>query len=49
VPVVIGAKGVERVVEIKLDAKEKAMFTKSVKAVNGLLDACKSINPKLKR
>jgi len=41
VPVVIGEKGVERVVEIKLDAKEKTMFTKSVKAVKGLLDACK--------
>ena len=49
VPVVIGAKGVERVVEIKLDAKEKSMFTKSVKAVKGLLDACKKIDPKLKK
>ena len=49
VPVVIGAKGVERVVEIKLDAKEKTMFTKSVKAVQGLLDACKKIDPKLKK
>ena len=48
VPVVIGAKGVERVVEIKLDAKEKTMFTKSVKAVKGLLDTCKKIDPKLK-
>lgn len=49
VPVVIGAKGVERVVEIKLDAKEKTMFTKSIKAVQGLLDACKKIDPKLKK
>ena len=48
VPVIIGAKGVERVVEIKLDAKEKPMFTKSIKAVKGLLDACRKINPKLK-
>ena len=48
VPTVIGAKGVERIVEIKLDAKEKAMFTKSVKAVKGLLNACRKINPKLK-
>ena len=48
VPTVIGAKGVERIVEIKLDAKEKAMFTKSVKAVKGLLGACRKINPKLK-
>ncbi len=48
VPVVIGAKGVERVVEIKLDAKEKAMFRKSTAAVKGLLKACQKINPKLK-
>ena len=33
VPVVIGAKGVERIVEIKLDAAERSMFRKSVKAV----------------
>jgi malate dehydrogenase len=37
VPTVIGAKGVERVVEIKLDRTEKALFTKSVKAVKGLM------------
>src|SRR6056300_570626 len=48
VPVVIGAKGVERVVEIKLDAKERAMFKKSVAAVDGLLTACSSINKNLK-
>ncbi len=48
VPVVIGAKGVEKVVEIKLDAKERAMFKKSIKAVEGLLDACKKIDKSLK-
>lgn len=48
VPVVIGEKGVERVVEIKLDADERAGFRKSVKAVQGLLDACRKIDPKLK-
>jgi malate dehydrogenase len=48
VPVVIGAKGVERVVEIKLDAKERSMFKKSVNAVSGLLAACKKIDPSLK-
>ncbi|MBE8219762.1 MAG: malate dehydrogenase [Alphaproteobacteria bacterium] len=48
VPVVIGAGGVERIVEIKLDAKERAMFKKSVQAVKGLLAACKKIDPKLK-
>jgi malate dehydrogenase len=36
VPVVIGAKGVERVVEISLNADEKAMFDKSVNAVKEL-------------
>ena len=48
VPVIIGAKGVEKVVEIKLDAKERAMFKKSIKAVEGLLDACKKIDISLK-
>ena len=46
-PVVIGANGVERVVEIHLDATEKAMFEKSVKAVHTLMEACKTINPAL--
>jgi len=36
VPVVIGAKGVERIVEIPLSAAEKAAFSKSVAAVRGL-------------
>ncbi|MGI9439973.1 MAG: malate dehydrogenase [Parvibaculales bacterium] len=48
VPVVIGAKGVERVVEIKLDTKERAMFKKSVMAVKSLLLACKKIDKSLK-
>jgi len=47
VPIVIGAKGVERIVEITLDEAEKAMFAKSVASVNGLIDACKAINPAL--
>ncbi len=47
VPVVIGANGVERVVEITLDAAEKAMFEKSVASVRTLIDACKTINPAL--
>jgi len=37
VPCVIGARGVERVVEIKLDREEKTMFTQSVRAVRGLV------------
>ncbi len=47
VPVVIGANGVERVMEIALDDAEKAMFQKSVAAVQTLIDACKGINPAL--
>jgi len=43
VPVVIGAGGVERVVEIDLNAAEKAMFDKSVAAVRGLIDAMRNI------
>jgi malate dehydrogenase len=37
VPCVIGARGVEKIVEIKLDREEKSMFTQSVRAVRGLL------------
>lgn len=47
VPVVIGAGGVERILEIKLDATEKAMFEKSVASVAGLIEACKTIQPTL--
>jgi malate dehydrogenase len=43
VPVVIGAKGVERIVEISLNAEEKAMFDKSVASVRSLVDAAKKI------
>ncbi|WP_338608528.1 malate dehydrogenase [Pelagibacterium nitratireducens] len=47
VPVVIGAGGVERVVEIELNASEKKMFDASVASVDGLVEACKKIAPKL--
>jgi malate dehydrogenase len=33
VPVKLGAKGIEQVVEVKLDAEEKAAFMRSVEAV----------------
>ena len=45
VPVVIGANGVERVMEIKLDAAERAMFEKSVASVRALLEAAKALDP----
>ena len=47
VPTVIGAGGIERVVDIKLNADEQAMMTKSVDAVKGLVAACKGIDPSL--
>jgi malate dehydrogenase len=43
VPVVIGAKGVERIVEISLNPEEKAMFDKSVASVRTLVEAARKI------
>ena len=47
VPTVIGAGGIERVVDIKLAKDEQAMFDKSVDAVKGLVEACKGIDSNL--
>ncbi len=47
-PTVIGAGGIEKVIEISLDKEEKAMLKHSVEAVEGLLAACKGIDPALK-
>ena len=47
VPVVIGEKGVERVVKVKLNKAEQEMMDKSVASVSGLIEACKVINPAL--
>ncbi len=47
VPVVIGGNGIERIVEIDLNAAERAMFQKSVESVKGLIDACTKIAPQL--
>jgi malate dehydrogenase len=49
VPVVIGAKGVERIIEIELNAGEKKAFMKSVKSVKGLISAVQRIDPLLKK
>ena len=43
VPVVIGEKGVERVVELELNATEKELLDSSVGAVQGLVSVCKNI------
>jgi malate dehydrogenase len=47
VPIIIGASGVERIVEIELTADEQAMFDNSVDAVKGLVEACIAIEPSL--
>jgi malate dehydrogenase len=43
VPVVIGAGGVERIVEIELNATEKAAFEKSCASVQELIDASRKL------
>ncbi len=47
VPTIIGAGGIEKVVNIKLNADEQAMMDKSIDAVKGLVAACKTIDPSL--
>src|ERR1700674_4752957 len=47
VPVVIGSKGVDRIVEIEFNGAERAMFEKSVHSVESLVEACKKIAPDL--
>ena len=47
VPVVIGEAGVERILEVEMSKDERDMFAKSVASVQGLVDACKGINPSL--
>ncbi|MCT4656201.1 MAG: malate dehydrogenase [Cohaesibacter sp.] len=47
VPTVIGAGGIERIVEIELNGDEKAQFDHSVDSVKGLIEACQRISPDL--
>ena len=47
VPTVIGAGGVERVIDIQMNVNEQTMFNKSVDAVNGLVAACIQIDGSL--
>ena len=47
VPVVLGGKGAERIVEIDLTGAERTMFENSAKSVQGLVEACKKIAPNL--
>jgi malate dehydrogenase len=43
VPVVIGAKGVERIVEVALNPEEKAAFETSCESVRGLIEASRAL------
>ena len=47
VPVVIGDKGVEKIIEIKLENKEKENFEISINAVKELFKAAVKIDPDL--
>ena len=47
VPTIIGAGGIERIVEIDLQGGEKDGFDNSVAAVRGLMEACQGIEPSL--
>jgi malate dehydrogenase len=49
VPCVIGAKGMERVIEVELNAHERLDFKRSVEAVQNLVDACVRIAPGLQQ
>ena len=47
VPVIIGSKGVEQIIEIELSTDEKSNFQKSIQAVRDLFDAAKKIDKDL--
>ena len=47
VPVVIGKKGAEKIVEIELEKSEKLNFDTSIKAVKELFESAVKIDPSL--
>ena len=47
VPVIIGSKGVEKIVELDLNNEEKENFKKSINSVKELFNAAKKIDPSL--
>jgi malate dehydrogenase len=44
VPVMIGANGAEKILEVTLNEQEKEMFKNSCKSVQGLIDTLKNNN-----
>ena len=47
VPIVLGAEGCERIVEVKFNDEEREMFENSVNAVRELMEACVKLEPSL--
>ena len=47
VPVIIGANGVEKIVEIHLNKDEQDEFNGSVESVKNLVETCKEIDPSI--
>jgi malate dehydrogenase len=47
VPVVIGERGVERIVELELTGEERGALAKSADQVKGLIEACKKLDARL--
>ena len=46
-PVIIGAGGVEKIIEIELSAEERTNFEKSIEAVKDLFNSAKKIDKSL--
>ena len=44
VPVVLGKKGIEKIIELKLNAEEKALLDASAKAVKEVMDVLDNMN-----
>ena len=49
VPVIIGAGGVEKIIELELSKEEKLNFDNSINSVKDLFDAAKKIDPDLSK
>jgi malate dehydrogenase len=44
VPVVLGKNGIERIIELDLNAEEKALLNESAEAVKGVMDVLDGMN-----
>jgi len=44
VPVILGKNGIEKIIELKLNAAEKALLAESAEAVKGVMDVLDTMN-----